>query len=107
MNLKGYTVFIIYNHISQKVEHAHFTPTQYRGIELHYNRLLGDFNLRIYPTPVVVNNSYLEKDSNRSDQDQLEWEKSFKNYRNFRNTNTLNKGQSDTYHSIVKRLTDI
>ncbi|VTR42765.1 hypothetical protein [Paenibacillus lautus] len=106
MNLKGYTVFIIYDHQQNKVFHAHFTPTAYRGTELHYNRLLGGFNIRIYPTPVIINNSYL-KDYNRSESDQLKWEQTYQAYKNLRNRNTLNKGQSDAYHSIIKRLTDL
>ncbi len=106
MNLKGYTVFIIYDHLQNKVFHAHFTPTVYRGTELHYNRLLGGFNVRIYPTPVIINNSYLE-DFNRSPSDQLQWEQTYRAYQNLRNRNTLNKGQTDTMHSIIKRLTDL
>jgi|GEM_PF-1872826 len=106
MNLKGYTVFIIYDHIDRKVIHAHFTPTQYRGTELHYNRLLGGFNVRIYPTPVIINNSYLTQ-NNRSESDQLRWEQNFQAYRNLRNTSTLNRGETDRYHSIIKRLTDL
>lgn len=35
---------------------------------------LKGYNVRIYPTPVIINNSYLEE-YNRSPSDQLQWEK--------------------------------
>lgn len=83
MNLNGYTVFMIYNHSSKKLFHAHFVPTMDRSKELLYQRYRGQFDLKVFPS-VSSNSTFLEN-KNRPEFDQIQWEKNYMNALNGRN----------------------
>ncbi|KEO81536.1 hypothetical protein [Tumebacillus flagellatus] len=50
MDLSGYSIFLIYNRTNKSIFHAHFTPKRLRNAEIEYNRYLGEFDLKIYPS---------------------------------------------------------
>jgi hypothetical protein len=75
IDLNGYTVFLIYNHSSKRIFHAHFVPTADREVELKYMRYKGQFDLKFYPS-VSRNTEYL-KNFNRSELDQQRWEQRY------------------------------
>lgn len=99
LDLNGYTVFLIYNHITGKVFHAHFVPTALRARELDYNRFLGQFDLRIYPS-VIQDTSYLTF-AGRSDVEQLRYEQWYGSSLNFRRGQLLS--DSAVRKSVVPR----
>lgn len=82
LNLNGYTVFMIYNHDSKKLFHAHFVPTANRSKELTYQRYRGQFDLKVYPS-ISSNSTYIEK-NNRSEINQQLWEQNYMNARSGR-----------------------
>lgn len=95
MNLNGYTVFMIYNHSSKKLFHAHFVPTVDRSKELLYQRYRGQFDLKVYPS-ISSNSTFIEK-KNRPELEQIQWEKNYNNSLNGRNL----QRDSKNYKSVV------
>ncbi len=86
LDLKGYTVFIVFNHNARQVFHAHWVPTGNRPMELQFQRYNQQYNVRIWPS-VVKNDEYL-LNRGRSDSDQLRWEQRYRQSQTARN-NTL------------------
>lgn len=76
LDLKGYTVFLIYDYDDQELFHVHFVPQADRSAELHYMRYCGNFDLQIFPR-IRSNPSYSEF-LQKTERDRLEFEKKYK-----------------------------
>ncbi|MCM3749376.1 hypothetical protein M3223_18655 [Paenibacillus pasadenensis] len=49
LNLKGYTVYMVYNHQSKKIFHFHAVPSENRTVETMHMRYNYNYDLQIFP----------------------------------------------------------
>ncbi|MDX8359843.1 hypothetical protein [Cytobacillus sp. IB215316] len=91
LNLNGYTVFLLYDHSSEKIFHAHFVRSSDRIRETTYMRYNNNLDLQIFPSVIYTRkyNYYAA----RNETERLESEKFHINARNNRNLLEDSKGK--------------
>ncbi|MEK3742595.1 hypothetical protein NST23_07895 [Brevibacillus sp. FSL K6-0770] len=75
LDLNGYTVYLIYNHESGYLFHAHFVPQSDRSKETKYQRYRGGFDLKLFPR--ISHAPAYNKDKQKTDAEILEWERMY------------------------------
>lgn len=99
LDLNGYTVFMVYNHNTGKVFHAHFVPTALRAKELSYNRYKYQYDIQFYPK--FSRSAEFLENNGRSATEQMRWEQRYSNSLNNRNGSLLTDSRG--YKSVVPR----
>ncbi|GIO06187.1 hypothetical protein J31TS6_22150 [Brevibacillus reuszeri] len=91
LNLRGYTVFLIFSYRYDRLFHVHFVPQADRTKELKYMRYNGNFDLQIFDR--VRFTPGFNENLQRTDSDRLDYERKYNQAKRDRNLTRDSNGR--------------